>query len=76
MSIYVDKVHIYCDHENCDENTMIDDEEMGSYDFSFKSEYESIGNAICDYAFNKGWFIDGHPFDRFSTVSCPSHDKE
>ena len=25
MSIYVDKVHIYCDHENCDNEVMIDD---------------------------------------------------
>ena len=70
MSIYVDKVHIYCDHEDCDENTMIEDEEMGSYDFSSKSEYESIGNAVCDYAFIQGWFIDNN-----NRVSCPTHDK-
>ena len=69
MSIYIDKVHIYCDHEDCDENTMIEDEEMGSYDFSHKSEYESIGNAICDYAFNRGWFIDNN-----NKVFCPTHD--
>ena len=69
MSIYVDKVHIYCDHENCDNNVMIDNEEMGSYDFSHKSEYESIENAIHDFAFTHGWVIDNN-----NRVSCSDHD--
>ena len=75
MSIYVDKVHIYCDHENCDNNVMIDDEEMGSKSlqrFRYKDSGDgSIAGAISDYAFNRGWIIDTNGWNK---VSCPSCD--
>ena len=80
MSIYVDKVHIYCDHEDCDNNVMIEAEELGSYDFSHPprglrnppyGSVESIGDVISDFAFTLGWGIDNN-----SKVFCPTHDKE
>ena len=72
MSIYVDKVHIYCDHENCDNEVMIDDEEMGSNDLArFHHPNGSIADVISDYAFNRGWLIDTNGFNK---VSCPSCD--
>ena len=72
MSIYVDKVHIYCDHENCDNEVMIDDEEMGSNDLArLYPANGSIVDAIVDYAFNRGWLIDTNGFNK---VSCPTHD--
>ena len=72
MSIYVDKVHIYCDHENCDNEVMIDDEEMGSVDLArLYPTNGSITDAINDYAFNRGWLIDTNGFNK---VSCPSCD--
>ena len=76
MSIYVDKVHIYCDHENCDNNVMIDDEEMGSNDLANSCRTMdvhhngSIADAISDYAFNRGWVIDTNGWNK---VSCPAH---
>ena len=77
MSIYVDKVHIYCDHEECDNETMIDNEEMGSYDFGGVFSGQHIQhpnplffNVISDYAFGRGWIIDDN-----NKVFCPTHDK-
>ena len=74
MSIYVDKVHIYCDHENCDNNVMIDDEEMGSNDLAMIREtfkvQPSIADAISDFAFDRGWLIDTNGWNK---VSCPDH---
>ena len=69
MSIYVDKVHIYCDHDSCDNETMIEAEELGSIDFSTCDE--SVALAISDFAFENNWYIDIN-----SKVWCPIHDKE
>ncbi len=70
MSIYVDKVHIYCDSENCDNETMIEAEELGSIDFSDRSEYSDILCGVSDFALNVRWYID--PFTH--RVSCPNCD--
>ena len=72
MSIYVDKVHIYCDHEGCDNETILDDEEIGSIDFCRKSEYDSITAAVSDFALMCHWYVD--PIT--NKVSCPSCDKK
>jgi len=70
MSIYIDKVHIYCDNDDCDNETMIKAEELGSIDFCDKSEYSSITSAVSDFALNQNWYID--PIT--DKVSCPSCD--
>ena len=72
MSIYVDKVHIYCDQDNCDNETILDNEEIGSIDFCRKSEYDSITAAVSDFAFICGWYFE--PFT--NEVFCPSCDKK
>ena len=73
MSLYTDKIHIYCDHENCDNDVIIDDEEMGSNDLSGLGRIgnTSIADVISDYAFNRGWVIDSNNWNK---VSCPSCD--
>ena len=72
MSIYIDKVHIYCDHENCDNEVMIDDEELGSNDWTtFHHPNGTNDDVISDYAFNRGWVIDSNGWNK---VSCPDHD--
>ena len=70
MSIYVDKAHLYCDSDNCDNETMIEAEELGSIDFSDKSEYSSVTAALSDFALMRHWYID--PLT--SKVSCPACD--
>ena len=73
MSLYADKIHIHCDHENCDNNVIIDDEELGSNDLSGLGgiHHFSIADVISDYAFNRGWVVDKNKEDK---VSCPSCD--
>jgi len=71
MSIYVDKVHIYCDSDNCDNETMIEAEELGSIDFCDRSEYKDIHDGISDFALMCGWYIE--PTTR--KVKCPSCDR-
>ena len=70
MSIYIDKAHLYCDHENCDHNLVIAPEELGSYDFGSHSEYDSMESAVADFAFSQQWYID--PITK--RVSCAFHD--
>lgn len=71
MSMYIDKVHIYCDQ--CENDTMIESEELGSIDIGKKinhEQYNSLSGVVSDFAFNKGWYID--PINNL--VSCPSCD--
>jgi hypothetical protein len=74
MSIYIDKVHIYCDSDHCDNETMIDEELLGSIDFSHhyhqKSEYTSITSAVSDFALMRKWFVSPET----NQVFCPSCD--
>ena len=67
MSIYVDKVHIYCDHENCDNEILIADELLGSCELN---EPDDFMGAVSDSAFNHGWVKNLHN----SKFSCPSCD--
>ena len=71
MSMYIDKVHLYCDQ--CENDTMIESEELGSIDIGKKinhEQYNSLSGVVSDFAFNKGWYID--PINNL--VSCPSCD--
>ena len=71
MSVYVDKVHIYCDHENCDNEIMLKSEELGSVDLQSSSvRTPSIVEAISDIAFAEGWFFDPLGWNK---ASCPNH---
>ena len=67
MSIYVDKVHIYCDHENCDNEILIADELLGSCELN---ESDDFMGAVSDTAFDHGWIRNWHN----SKFSCPSCD--
>ena len=68
MSIYVDKVHLYCDQ--CEIDIVIESEELGSKDLGVVGETSSIASAVSDPAFYLGWYI--HPINHM--VSCPSCD--
>ena len=65
MSMYIDKVHLYCDQ--CENDTMIESEELGSIDVG---KTDSLSSAVSDSAFYAGWYID--PIN--NRVSCPSCD--
>ena len=72
MSIYIDQVHIYCDHEGCDSNTMINPEELGSMDFGRVGKcrvgYQTLQDIVGDFAFAMGWMM--HPDHKLSCPNC------
>ena len=68
MSLYVDKVHIYCDHRNCDNEIMLESEELGSVDL--QNTTDTIVDAVSDIAFAQGWTFDPLGWNKASCPKC------